>query len=288
MNLLNSSKHLMWNAPISHVGPVEVRRPLPTSKTNSVGPFVLLDHFGPVPAPSGKLPAHPHAGIEVMTYLIDGANEHTDSLGNIGQIGSGGAQWMKSGRGILHTERNLLDRASIMHGLQIWARLPIEQQDDAPAYKAFQAEDMAHWTRDCANIKLIAGQLEGHQGPLPLASPAVMAHIKLDRNSRSEFRLESGQQEYAVYVISAEEGVWVDDKYRVSAGAMLRLAPGTTLFSLSNKPAMPAEVFLLGGAAAPRPLVFGGSYVLDSADAIKAADQRYRLGEMGTLDGVPF
>ncbi|MEM7606637.1 MAG: pirin family protein [Myxococcota bacterium] len=105
-----------------------VRRPLPTRTHPAVGPFVLLDHFGPVPAPREKLPAHPHAGIEVMTYLIEGANEHTDSLGNVGQIGAGGAQWMKSGSGILHTERNLLERSSVMHGLQIWARMPIAKQ----------------------------------------------------------------------------------------------------------------------------------------------------------------
>lgn len=288
MDELNVSKHQSWMAPTSYVGPVEVRRPLPTARNRSVGPFVLLDHFGPVPAPSGKLPAHPHAGIEVMTYLIDGANEHTDSLGNIGQIGAGGAQWMKSGRGILHTERNLVDRARTMHGLQIWARLPIEQQDDAPAYQAFQAEEMTRWTRDNAEIKLISGRFEGRQGPLPLASPSVMAHITLDRNSRTEFHLGRADHEYAFYIIGSDQEIWVDDSVRVETGAMLRVVPGQTRLTLTNKSSASADVFLLGGAPAPQPLVFGGSYVLDSEAAIQAADQRFRLGDMGTLDGVPF
>ena len=288
MAVPRSLKHLSWKAPTSYVGPVEVRRPLPTGQVRSVGPFVLLDHFGPVPAPPGKLPAHPHAGIEVMTYLIDGANEHTDSLGNVGQIGPGGAQWMKSGRGILHTERNLVDRASIMHGLQIWARLPIEQQDDAPDYRAFQADEMARWTRDSAEIKLIAGDFEGQRGPLQLASPSIMAHIILERNSSSVFEFWSALHEHAVYVIGAQDGVWVDDTDRVTNGTMLRVASGSPSVRLSNKSAQPAHVFLLGGAPAPQPLVFGGSYVLDSEAAIQDADQRYRLGEMGTLDGVPF
>ena len=288
MDISNTLSHVSWRAPTSHVGPVEVRRPLPMGNTKSVGPFVLLDHFGPVPAPSGKLPAHPHAGIEVMTYLIDGANEHTDSLGNVGQIGPGGAQWMKSGRGILHTERNLLDRASIMHGLQIWARLPIDQQDDSPDYRAFQADEMTRWTDDFAEIKLIAGEFDGRRGPLPLASPALMAHIALDRNSRWALSLPSTQHEYAFYVIDAQNGIWVDDTDRVARGSILRVASGRTSVSLSNKSSLPAQLFLLGGAPAPRPLVFGGSFVLDSEAAIRAADQRYRLGEMGTLDGVPF
>lgn len=285
---LEYSRHVSWQAPISNVGPVEVRRPLPTGRLQSVGPFVLLDHFGPVPAPAGKLPAHPHAGIEVMTYLIDGANEHTDSLGNIGQIGPGGAQWMKSGRGILHTERNLIDRASIMHGLQIWARLPIENQDDAPDYRAFQAEEMVCWSRDCLDFKLISGDLEGRKGPLSLGLPSIMVHVILHRNSSARLQLENAQHEYALYVIGAEGDVWVDETVRVSEGGMLRLASGVTEFNLTNKSSKSSELFLLGGEPAPQPLVFGGSYVLDSEAAIQAADQRYRLGEMGTLDGVPF
>ncbi|MEO1661168.1 MAG: pirin family protein [Pseudomonadota bacterium] len=282
------SRHVSWPAPTSYVGPVEVRRPLPIGQVKSVGPFVLLDHFGPVPAPPGKLPAHPHAGIEVMTYLIDGANEHTDSLGNIGQIGAGGAQWMKSGRGILHTERNLVDRASTMHGLQIWARLPIEQQDDAPDYRAFQAEEMARWNRDCIDFNLISGDLEGQKGPLSLALPSIMAHVSLHRNSSALLQLPNTKHEYAFYVISAEDGVWLDESDHVPEGGMIRLVSGVTEFSLANKSSEPAELFLLGGEPAPQPLVFGGSYVLDSPEAIQAADQRYRLGAMGTLDGVPF
>ena len=288
MEQSNALKNVSWQAPISHVGPIEVRRPLPTLQNNSVGHFVLLDHFGPVPAPSEKLPAHPHAGIEVMTYLIDGANEHTDSLGNTGQIGPGGAQWMKSGRGILHTERNLLDRVDTMHGLQIWARLPIDQQDDAPDYRAFQADEMAHWSRDGACIKLIAGDIEAHRGPLSLASPSVMAHISLTPKSRLELQLGSQDHEFAFYIISAEEGIWIDESDHVATGSMLRVAFGQTTSILSNKSNQTAQVFLLGGAPAPQPLVFGGSFVLDSLAAIQAADQRYRAGEMGTLDGVPF
>ncbi|MEL7102551.1 MAG: pirin family protein [Pseudomonadota bacterium] len=288
MEKLSTPKHQSWMAPRSHVGLVEVRRPLPTGQHRSVGPFVLLDHFGPVSAPPGKLPAHPHAGIEVMTYLIEGANEHTDSLGNIGRIGPGGAQWMKSGRGILHTERNLVDRSSTMHGLQIWARLPIEQQNVTPAYQAFQAEEMTSWRRDGAEIKLIAGDFERRRGPLPLASPSVMAHVTMDAKSSTDFQLGSSEHEYAVYIIGSEEGVWVDENNLVAAGSMLRVAPRRTTLSLSNKSTSPLDVFLIGGAPAPLPLVFGGSYVLDSEAAIQAADQRYRLGEMGTLDGVPF
>jgi len=63
-----------WAAQRAPVGHFEVLRALPTQDVPAVGPFVFLDHFGPAPARAETLPAHPHAGIEVMTYLLQGAN----------------------------------------------------------------------------------------------------------------------------------------------------------------------------------------------------------------------
>lgn len=80
-----------WVAHTANVGHFTVLRALPLPQMQAVGPFVFLDHFGPFKASSETLPAHPHAGIEVMTYLLDGANEHRDSMGNIGVVHAGGA-----------------------------------------------------------------------------------------------------------------------------------------------------------------------------------------------------
>ena len=288
MSSFDPTAALSWKANTSMVGPVRVNRPLPTPAVRSIGPFVLLDHFGPVPAPREKLPAHPHAGIEVMTYLLDGANEHTDSLGNVGQIGAGGAQWMKSGSGILHTERNLLDRSPIMHGLQIWSRLPIAAQDADPDYRAYQSEEMAEWTEDGARFRLIAGALSGRQGPLELALPSVMAHILLPGASSFKIELPDIEHEYAVYVLDANDQIIVNNAQSLAQGDIVRLPDGTHSIELELSDAAPVELFLIGGEPAPQPLVFGGSFVLDSEQAIREANHRFQAGDMGTLDGVPF
>ena len=68
-----------------------VRRALPTRKLEAVGPFIFLDEMGPIRTPRHGVPAHPHAGIEVITYLFDGAIEHRDSAGHSGVVASGGA-----------------------------------------------------------------------------------------------------------------------------------------------------------------------------------------------------
>lgn len=74
-------------------GTMPVRRALPDHARRSVGPWVFLDHFGPFRVAPGDegVGAHPHAGIETVTYLLSGRNEHRDSAGHTGIVTAGGA-----------------------------------------------------------------------------------------------------------------------------------------------------------------------------------------------------
>lgn len=113
-----------WDAHAMIVEATAVLRAVPTDAVRAVGPFVFLDHLGPAVARTETLPAHPHAGIEVITHLPSGANETRDSMGHRGVAPAGGAQWMRAGRGILHSETVLAEGDPVIHGPQISARLP--------------------------------------------------------------------------------------------------------------------------------------------------------------------
>lgn len=54
-------------------------------------------------------------------------------MGHRGRVAAGGAQWMRAGRGILHAETVLAEGHPVIHGLQLWARLPIALQDAEPS-----------------------------------------------------------------------------------------------------------------------------------------------------------
>ena len=283
-----TQERVTWEASSAPVGHLTVLRPIPNAMVEAIGPIVFLDHFGPIPTPSDKLPAHPHAGIEVMTYLLDGSNEHTDSLGNTGRITAGGTQWMKSGRGILHAERFLPEEAPLTHGLQIWARLPIERQDDAPDYRAIQPDDVPRWSRDGAELRLLSGELEGNRGPIELGLPALMLHASVSADAPVEIALPDSGHEYGIYAVAAPGELRVDGEDVLTRGMTVRLESGATVVLLENAGPGQADVFLFGGQAAPRPLFFGGPFVLDSRSALVEAQRRYSAGEMGTLDGVPL
>src|SRR5205085_493161 len=108
---------------LAPVGTFTVRRALPDRERHSVGPWVFLDHFGPfrvTPGQDGVGP-HPHAGIETVTYLLSGRQEHRDSAGHTGIVAKGGAQWMTAGRGIVHAEtpKPTNEAEHELHGIQL-------------------------------------------------------------------------------------------------------------------------------------------------------------------------
>jgi redox-sensitive bicupin YhaK (pirin superfamily) len=115
---------LSWQSPpqnqTNHQAPARIegagvllRRSFGPSRLNPFDPFLLFDHFAfndPNEGPIRGFPTHPHRGIETVTYMLEGNVRHRDSLGNAGVIGAGDAQWMTSGRGILHEETGAAKR----------------------------------------------------------------------------------------------------------------------------------------------------------------------------------
>ena len=110
------------------VGTFTVRRALPFRERHSVGPWVFLDHFGPFRVKPGEdgVGPHPHAGIETVTYLLSGRNEHRDSAGPRRHRDRGRRAVDDRRRGIVHAEQPLAETEAelTMHGIQLWTSLP--------------------------------------------------------------------------------------------------------------------------------------------------------------------
>ena len=119
-----------------------VRRVLPFAKRRNVGPFVFLDHAGPVPLPpqydrSADVRPHPHIGLSTVSYLLSGSMTHRDSLGTVQVIRPGDVNWMTAGRGISHSERFSHPDSFAGGGLELlqsWVALPAEFEETEPAF----------------------------------------------------------------------------------------------------------------------------------------------------------
>jgi len=134
----------------------------PTVKT--FDPFLMLDAFDST-NPDDYIkgfPTHPHRGIETFTYLVNGAIEHKDSLGNAGVIRDGGCQWMTAGSGILHQEMPLASPR--MLGLQLWINLPAAHKMVDPKYRDITTDMVARVEEADASVAVVAGSYKDTRG----------------------------------------------------------------------------------------------------------------------------
>ena len=267
------------------VGTFTVRRALPFRERHSVGPWVFLDHFGPFRVKPGQdgVGAHPHAGIETVTYILSGRQEHRDSAGHTGIVAAGNAQWMTAGRGIVHAETPVPQSEDefTLHGIQLWTSLPRATKLIAPRYQNLTADSIAEVSGKGVRTRVIAGELGDAKGPASTLMPTFLWHVRIDAGAIFEAPIVDGH-EAAVYVIDG--GAVVDDATQAATGELVVLEGVTGALRIQNAAAAPLEVMVLGGAPAEGPLVFHGPFVMNSVDQVRAAEIAYRTGRMGSLD----
>ena len=118
----------------------EVARALPDRQIRMIGPWCFLDHYGPedVSGSGGmQVWAHPHTGLQTVTWLLDGEVEHRDSLGSQVRVRPGELNIMTAGHGIVHSEISQPDKPPLLHGVQLWVALPDAMRDLDPAFESY-------------------------------------------------------------------------------------------------------------------------------------------------------
>lgn len=186
---------------------IRVKRILPFRQRRMVGPFIFMDHAGPVtsaPSPISKMDVlpHPHIGLSTVSYLLGGKLTHRDSLGVEQVIVPGEVNWMTAGRGIAHSER-FEDPAVLQQGqlelIQTWVALPEKEEEADPAFENFKPEQLPVFTDTGIWMRLIAGNAYGLQNEVKTLSPLFYLHVVLEAGTR--FALPQEHSERGVYVV---------------------------------------------------------------------------------------
>ena len=189
---------------------LSVRRVLPFAKRRNVGPFVFLDHAGPVPLPpqydrAADVRPHPHIGLSTVSYLLSGQITHRDSLGTLQVIRPGEVNWMTAGRGISHSERFTHPDSYADGGLelmQLWVALPEADEECEPAFTHYPANDLPVIESDGVWMRLVAGSAYGQSSPVRTHSPLFYLHTEWQAGASKA--LPGGHKEQAVYVAKGE------------------------------------------------------------------------------------
>ena len=265
------------------LGGVEVQRLLPSVEAQMVGPFIFFDHFGPAsfaPGTGVDVRPHPHIGLATVTYLLEGAMMHRDSLGSIQRIEPGDVNWMTAGAGIVHSERTLPeDRASglRLHGLQTWVALPKAHEQGEPSFTHCPSAALPTIALPGVRMRLIAGTAFGERSPAPTFSP--MFYVAVEMEAGSAFELHPEHEQRAVYGVAGELVVAGET---LPAHNMAVLTPWTTVRIEARSRAV---LMLLGGGRLDGERLIWWNFVASSKELIHAASARWRAQDFPPVPG---
>lgn len=258
---------------------VLLKRSIAPRASNKYDPFLLFDHFAfnnPLEGPIRGFPMHPHRGIETVTYMLEGSVSHRDSLNNAGKIGSGDVQWMTSGRGILHEEMPRRSENGNIYGFQLWVNLPAAQKMGQPRYQEVSAGEIPVVEKDGAQIRLVAGEIDGMRGPVTeiAASPLYM-DVKLAPGSRFILPIPSGHSVLAyVFEGTGEFG----DQVVESVSMAVFNDDGDQIEVKTDAAGRGVQFMLIAGAPFKEPIVPYGPFVMNTREEIEQTIQELRNG----------
>lgn len=256
-----------------------VKRILPFRQRRMVGPFIFMDHAGPVQqAPTGGpsldvLP-HPHIGLSTVSYLFGGQVTHRDSLGVEQVIRPGEVNWMTAGSGIAHSER-FEDPAALAGGelemIQTWVALPEKDEEAAPAFDNYKPEQLPVYTDEGVWMRLIAGNAYGLNNHVKTHSPLFYLHAVLQEGT--SFGLPKEHSERAIYVAkgSIELG---GQSYH--AGQMLVFTKGVDPKIIASEN---ATLMLLGGEPLGERFIWW-NFVSSRRERIEQAKEDWKQGRI--------
>jgi redox-sensitive bicupin YhaK (pirin superfamily) len=261
--------------PASDGAGVRLTRILGTPEMQTFDPFLMLDHFDTAEASDyvGGFPDHPHRGFETVTYMLEGKMRHGDNKGRSGVIETGGVQWMRAGRGIVHSEMPEQVEGR-MRGFQLWVNLPSHLKMSEPDYQEFDDARIPVETREGGlEVKVITGETgAGTAGPVKDASIQPL-YFDVTAPAGSVFS-EVIDPEASVMVVVFEGAVSIGERPVDALGAAF-LGEGDEVRVEATRD---ARFLLLAGRPIREPVAWAGPFVMNTRAELEQAFDDYRSG----------
>lgn len=171
--------------------------------------------------PAQGFGAHPHRDMEIISYVLTGALEHKDNMGNVASIVPGDVQRMSAGTGVVHSEYNASDKEPV-HFFQIWVLPDTEGIDPGYEQKAFTDDEKRN------QLRLVASR-DGRDGSITVHQDLALYASLLDQGAWVTHRPAPGRRAWiqlaggAVTVngqpVSAGDGLAISDEMEITVSA---------------------------------------------------------------------
>ena len=243
---------------------------------NYFDPFLMLDEFGSENKDDyvAGFPAHPHRGIETVTYMLAGEFEHKDSTGGKGRMTAGDVQWMKTGSGIIHSEMPAMKEGRL-HGFQLWINMPAKYKKNKPEYIYIDSKKMSIHKDEDKQVKVIAGKFEKAEGPVKKHNvEPIYFDVELNENKYFKFKLPNTHNSF-IYLIEGEIKIGDNEHKQTKDSTLILLDKGEELkVSATSK----AKFLLISGKPIGEQIARGGPFVMNTKAEIQQAIEDYHSG----------
>ena len=255
---------------------VKLKRSIGTPEADYIDPFLMLDEFGSENKDDylAGFPPHPHRGIETVTYMLNGEFEHQDSTGSKGKMEPGDIQWMKTGRGIIHSEMPTMSDGKLL-GFQLWINMPASMKMNKPKYEYIKSNQKTKFEDQDKKINLIAGKFDNVEGPVKGHNvEPIYFDIELKENKKINLTVPETHNSF-IYLLKGDLKIGSKKHENISDSTLILLEKGSDLEVLANKK---SKFLFIAGKPIGEPIARGGPFVMNTKAEILQAIQDYNNG----------
>ena len=270
-------KKIIQAVAVSDGAGVKLKRSIGTPKADYIDPFLMLDEFGSENKDDyiAGFPPHPHRGIETVTYMLNGKFEHEDSTGSKGLMESGDVQWMKTGRGIIHSEMPAMSDGKLL-GFQLWINMPAKLKKNKPEYVYIKGNELGVHKDNEKIIKVIAGKYKKTEGPEKNHNvEPVYFHVILNEGKEFNYEVPESHNSF-IYLLKGDLKIGKKDHDKTGSSNLILLERGNKLTAIANRK---SEFLFIAGKPIGEPIARGGPFVMNTKAEILEAIQDYNNGK---------
>ena len=264
---------------------VKIQRFIPNAKLKTIGAWCFVDHFGPIGQSEAMVvAAHPHMGLQTVTWIFSGKFEHRDSLGSVQELVPGQINLMTAGKGISHSEISIKAEGDL-HAMQLWVALPDESRHMDPVFD--HVTDLPVIQTETLKAKVLAGEFMGRRAKTRIFSEMVGVEIRIPAGKKVVLPLEKAF-EYGFVVVggSAKLAAESGELEQIDKNRLVYWAPGEQTLEIEAGFDEDLVGMLLGGVPFPEKILMCWNFIGRTHEEIVSARTQWnaRDSRFGSID----
>ena len=271
-----------------NMGGVFLEQPLPIYDIDQIDPFLLIHHWdrplkGDQKQNEVGVGPHPHRGFSPVTIIFKGAVHHQDSQGGNSIVEAGGAQWMHSGKGIVHSERpskELAQKGGDFEIIQFWVNVPANNKMVQAAYYPVHENDMPQISSNDGKIKVsvLTGKFGGKKGPIKTFTEMEVLILESKAGGKLDIPVP---ESYNALMYQLNGKMILNDSFQIGDKQMAWFKENGDEISIEC--VEDSRAILLAGQPINEEVATYGPYVMNTQTEIMEALRDFNMGKMGVL-----